>query len=179
MTQIQATEATVRATAAAIGRAALFDDKITDGDSGRLAAWAEALQPYQLDSADMLAAVTAYYQAEVKGRTIQVGDIVKLGRDARRDRAERESADDRRNREDWRDARMGLAAPDPALGNLPIGGVDGTPVTGAYQVNDALKYPCPHCNSAVGQTCWNHITQKDRKMPCLDRLKARARTGKS
>ncbi|MFH5209247.1 hypothetical protein ACHIPZ_13735 [Antrihabitans sp. NCIMB 15449] len=159
MTTLQATESTIRATAMAIGRAALFDDKITAGDRGRLAAWAEALEPIGLDQADMLSAVTAYYQANANGRTIQVSDLIRCGRELRRDRAERDKA-----------RTAAFAPPDTQLGALPIGGADGKPIWAAYDVNEAIERPCPLCGAEANQSCVNPVNNNARRIPCLMRL---------
>lgn len=161
MTDINATADTVRATASAIGRSALFDDKITEGDSGRLAAWAEALQPFNFDQADMLSAVTSYYQSNPNGRTIQVADIIKHGRDIRRDRAEREKAQEA--------MLTPRTPPNPALGGLPIP-TEGKPVWGAYDVNGAIDRPCPRCRAQINCACVNPINNMAQKVPCLARL---------
>lgn len=157
---INASETTVRQTAAAIGRAALFDDKITDGDAARLAAWAEALEPYKLAGADLLAAVTAYYQGNHNGRTIQVADLIRHGREIRRERAEREKAPDP------------TSPPNPALDGLPIP-TEGKPVWAAYEVNDAIERPCPRCNAQPNEACINPINDHAQKIPCIARLTGR------
>ncbi len=155
--QVNASEATIRAAAAAIGRAALFDDRITDGDPARIAAWAEALQPFGLDVADLLDGVTRHYQAE-NAPTIKVGDLIASSRELRRQRAEREK---------------GTPEPpkNPAIAGLPIASSDGKPIADAYAINGAISRECPRCESPAGQPCWNHVTEKDRKIPCLERTR--------
>lgn len=85
MTEIKATPETIRAVAAALGRARLFDDKLGGSDEGRIAAWSEAANPHKLSQDDMLAAVTAFY-ADESGRAMQVADLIRLGRQIRRER---------------------------------------------------------------------------------------------
>jgi hypothetical protein len=87
------------------------------------------------------------------------------------DRAERENSEERRRREDERDRKLGLISGDPALGGLPIGGGDGPPVPGAYDVNGAVDRPCPHCKAEEMTPCINPSNGSPRKMPCLGRLK--------
>ena len=156
---IDAHPETIRMAAAALSRAALFDDRVTDGDAARIAAWAEAMEPHQLPQADVLAAVTAHYQA-AGADTMRVGDLIQGARSIRRDRAEREKATDAHNA--W-------TAPNPAIGGLPIP-TDGNPVWAAYRVNDAIDRPCPRCKAKPREACRNPITRCDSKIPCLVRL---------
>lgn len=158
---INASEDTVRATAAAIGRAALFDDKITAGDAPRIAAWAEALEPHKLAGPDLLAAVTDYYGDNKDGRTVQVSDIIRRAREIRRQRAESEKAADPYE-------RRSLPAGDGWAG-LPISAA-GEPVWNAYDVNGAIDRECPACHALPDNAC---ITARDQpqKIPCLARLK--------
>lgn len=171
-TTINASEATIRAVGAALGRAALFDDKITAEDTARIAAWSEAIDPYKLAVEDLLQAVTAHYQSEAL-RTVTSADLIRLGRDIRKDRAQRESIEDRKAHEDAMDAARGLTPPDPQMGGLPIAGGDGTPVPGAYAVNDAIDRVCPSCEAPAGEACFNVKSGSSRKIPCFSRLKTR------
>lgn len=106
MTDIAASPATIRAVGAALGRGRLYDDKLGGADEGRIAAWAEAAEPYQLSHEDMLAAVTAYYTDTPDGRTMQVADLIRHARAIRRERAERESDRMRDARQAQIDARV-------------------------------------------------------------------------
>lgn len=156
---INASADTVRAAAAAIGRAALFDDRITDGDPARIAAWAEALEPFGFDQGDLLAGVTKHYQAE-NAASIKVGDLIGSSRELRRQRAEREK---------------GVPAPPPngGMAGLPIASSDGKPIAAAYAINGAINHECPRCQSEAGTACWNPTTKSDRKIPCLERIQNR------
>ena len=87
---IAATPATIRAVAAALGRARLYDDKLGGSDQGRIAAWAEVVDQYDLDQDDLLAGVTAYYASNLDGRTMQVADLLKHARIIRADRLDRD-----------------------------------------------------------------------------------------
>ena len=68
------------------------------------------------------------------------------------------------------DQQSGMTGPDSQLGGLPIGGADGKPVQAAYEVNDAIDATCPQCSAPVGEACYNPITGKSRRIPCLPRL---------
>lgn len=91
MTDIAASPATIRAVAAALGRARLYDDKLGNADEGRIAAWAEVVDQYDIDQSDLLAGVTAYYSTNPGGRVMQVADLVRHARAIRCERDERTS----------------------------------------------------------------------------------------
>lgn len=169
---INASEATIRAVSAAMGRAALFDDKITEADTGRLAVFAEALEPLRPEHPELLDAVTAHYRAT--DRTIAAADIAIHIKSARRDRHDRLPPAERQAREDALDAARGFGTPsgDRQLGGLPIAGADGAPIPGAYAAHDAINLTCTTCNAEPGEPCTNPGTGSPRKTPCLNRLKA-------
>lgn len=152
----------IRAAAAAISRAQIFDDRVT-ADEHRIRAWAEAIQPFAIDQADACHAVTAHYQAS-GADTIKVGDVIALARKLRGERAEREKGE----------AVAAIAPPDPQLGGLPIGGADGTPVWSAYEQHDAISRPCPTCHAKPEEACVNASTGVARKLPCISRLRGAA-----
>ena len=160
---------TVRMAAAALSRAALFDDRITEGDSARIAAWAEAMEPHQLQPPDVLAAVTAHYQPAGVD-TIRVGDVIQGARAIRRDRAEREKA------AEIHEASV-ITPPNPAIGGLPIP-TDGKPVWAAYDVNDAITRTCDRCKAQPNEACWNPVTRQTSKIPCLIRMTGKPYLGK-
>lgn len=160
---------TIRMAAAALSRAALFDDRITEGDAARIAAWAEAMEPHQLQQADVLAAVTAHYQPAGVD-TIRVGDVIQGARTIRRDRAEREKAAEIHE-------ASAIAPPNPAIGGLPIP-TDGKPVWAAYDVNGAINRPCPRCKAKPNEACMNPITNSATKIPCLVRMTGKPYLGK-
>lgn len=154
------TETDIRCATAALGRAEIFDDRVT-ADEVRIASWAEAFAPFGFEQPDILGAVTAHYQ-QPGAQTPKPGDIIEGARKIRRERAEREKA-------------TGLAAlpapppPDPQFGNLPIA-TDGEPVWAAYEEWDAIEQPCRTCKAAVREGCINTATGTDRKIPCVSRL---------
>src|SRR4029077_14969487 len=115
MSEIAASPQTVRAVAAALGRARLFDDQLEGAAAGRSAAWAEVVDQYDIDQSDLLAGVTAYYSSNREGRVMQVADLVRPARAIRVDRDERAALPEMppaRPDEHFRgDAK---AAPDPA-----------------------------------------------------------------
>lgn len=88
----------------------------------------------------------------------------------RRDRAERENAEERRQREELRDRKLGLTQGDPQAMNLPIGGVDGPPVPGAYETNGAIDKACPKCKAEPMSPCVNIHNGSERRMPCIQRM---------
>lgn len=156
------TETDIRCATAALGRAEIFDDRVT-ADEVRIASWAEAFAPFGFDQPDILGAVTAHYQ-QPGAQTPKPGDIIELARKIRRERAEREKATDLA-------ALPPPAAPDPQLGGLPIGGADGDPVWSAYEQHDAILRHCPTCKAEPETACVNLATGMARKMPCTRRLK--------
>lgn len=117
MTEIAASPRTILAVGAALGRARLFDDKLGGADEGRIAAWSEVIDQYDLDESDLLAGVTSYYSTNREGRVMQVADLVRHARAIRCDRDERsapreiEPAHDPGEEHYPGDAK---AAPDPA-----------------------------------------------------------------
>lgn len=166
---IEATPQQIEDAGAVIGRAALFDNRFGQADIGRAAVWAEALEPYKLSVSDQLNAVTAHYRAE-PDRMIMPADVIRLGRAIRAERNQRESDEARKRREMMNDLRHGLTEGDPQLGQLTVGGADGNPVPGAYEVNGAVDRGCPQCGAAPMHPCTNRINGLPRKLPCLARL---------
>ncbi|WP_353107780.1 hypothetical protein [Gordonia sp. (in: high G+C Gram-positive bacteria)] len=160
MTSINASEHSITAATAALGRAALFDDRITAGDVARIAAWAEAIEPFGIEAPDALAAVTAHYQA-TNANTIRVGDLIAAARKIRGERAEREKG---------HQIAGELTPPDNQLAGLPIAGADGKPIWAAYEHYDAIELPCETCGAQPEQACINPITNQTRKIPCVSRV---------
>lgn len=153
------------AAAQAWARARLYDDKLGPADAPRLAAWAESIERWKLDAADLLEGVIRYYEGDTEGRTIGVGDLLHHAREVRRQRAEGEKA------REIHEAAGELTAGDGWAG-LPIK-AQGVPVWAAYEVNDAIGRKCPRCHAAPGDAC---VTARDwpQKIPCLPRLKPAA-----
>lgn len=117
MTDIAATPATIRAVAAALGRARLYDDKLGNADAGRIAAWAEVVDQYDLDQDDLIAGVVSYYTTNHDGRAMQVSDLVRHSRAHRADRSDRAplaELDKPRVPDDEHYPGDAKAAPDPA-----------------------------------------------------------------
>jgi len=175
--KIDASESTILAVSAALGRAALFDDRMTADDKHRIAVWAEALDPFGIDQATMLNAVTAFYR-EPRDRSITVGDLTRTSRDIRQAEVLAESPAELKERNLRNDIKNGLerphalTGPDRQLGGLEIGGADGVPVPKAYEVNGAVERPCPTCGAEDYAPCVNRVNGSPRKMPCLARLKS-------
>lgn len=125
---INASDATIIAVTCALGRAALFDDRITAGDEARIAAWSEALDQYGIDQATMLNAVTAFYR-EPRDRSISVGDLARTARDIRQHEAISETLAELEERNLRNDIKNGLA-PASALEELRESRTKRRPVEG-------------------------------------------------
>lgn len=164
------TDDTVIAVAHVLGKAALFDPRFSKPDEGKALAWAQALQPHNFDTADILDAVVKFY-SDNADRTLMVADVIARAKAIRRDRAQREDADARDQRANDLDRRHGLRSVDRQLGNLPIAGADGPPVPGAYLVNNAYERTCDTCHAEPLEPCTNTATGNARKIPCLVRLR--------
>ncbi|MFD9992082.1 hypothetical protein ACFWXT_29680 [Bacillus cereus] len=162
--EIAASDAAVRAAAAAWGRARIYDDKLGDPDKARLAAWAESIHRWELDSPDLLEGVIRYYEADTAGRTIGIGDLLHHARESRRQRAEREKA---------AQVHQDVASLPPRAGyaGLPLA-VEGNPVRAAYDVEDAVSRSCPNCHAAVGDPCVS-VLGRSQRIPCLARMTGR------
>lgn len=130
-------------------------------------AWGSTLRR-DLDRDLAIEAVRIHYATSAE--RIMPAHVNAVAVQIRKDRADREDADARRRREDDRDRKLHLVA-DPQMGNLPIGGIDGEPVPGAYEVNEAVDRPCPTCKAEPMNPCVNVVSGLERKMPCLGRLK--------
>lgn len=169
---INATDETIRATALAIGRAAIFDDFFGHEDDARTAAWSEAIQKYELQAPDLLNAVTDFYAGTPQGR-LTIGELIRLGRQSRQDNAMRREHAEREERGIRAELvpASTLAASDRQLGGLPIN-ADGDPVWSAYEANGAIDRECPTCKQPPDHACINLATDTARKIPCLSRLKA-------
>ena len=153
------------AAALVLARANLYDPRTRKDDSGITAAWAEAISRHNLDRSYLLHAVTSYYE-EPRDRSIQVGDVIRIARDARQ-----------------RDALIDNAqslAPSEAAGALPAGSgtsthpgglnAAGEPISAAYEVDGAGYIPCPSGLAQPGLTCGRD--GHDYKIPCAARLAA-------
>ncbi|WP_433592296.1 hypothetical protein [Nocardia sp. CA-145437] len=162
---IAASESAVRAAAAAWGRARIYDDKLGDPDKARLAAWAEAIERWQLDAPDLLEGVIRYYEAETTGRTMQIGDLLHHAREVRRQRAERDKATQAR------EAAAALPAGRSQYAGLPIT-AEGKPIRAAYETEGAVDRKCPNCHAAVGDPCLS-VLGRTQRIPCLARMTGR------
>lgn len=148
-----------------LARANLMDPRVRHGDAGITAVWAQALERHNLDISYLLNAVTDYY-SEPRDRTIQVGDVIRIARDARQ-------------RDALVDNTQSLASPE-LVEALPAGSgtsthmgvlnAAGEPIRGAYEVDGAINIPCPACFSGPGVTCGRD--GHDYKIPCAARLAA-------
>lgn len=162
---INASEDTVRGITAVLGRASLFDDRITAGDAARIAAWSEAVESYRFDQADLLAAVTAHYQGS--SETMRVNDLIAASRKIRGERAEQEKARDLPE----------VAPPDPQSMGLALH-TTGDPIWKAYDQHSAIDLPCETCSAGEHEACVNLATNMTRRIPCVSRLTAGFRRSK-
>ncbi|MGC5249630.1 hypothetical protein ACPXB3_22230 [Gordonia sp. DT219] len=162
MTDQPPPEWAIKAVAAALSRAEIYDDRVTS-DRARIIAWAESFTRYGIEQADAIAGVVAHYD-QPGAQTPKPGDIIELARKVRRERAEREKADEV--------ASLPPAAPpDPQLAGLPIAGADGEPIWNAYEQHDAILRTCPTCKAEPETACVNLATNMVRKIPCAARMK--------
>lgn len=160
MAEIAAGGTAMMAAARAWSRARLYDDRLGDPDAPRLAAWAESIERWKLDTHDVVDGVCRYYEGTEHAEVIRIGDLLHHAREIRRQRAESEKA--------------------PAVAALPSGGdweglpigAEGLPVWAAYDIDDAIDRECPKCQAQPGDAC---ITANDlpQKVPCLARIKGR------
>lgn len=160
------------AAALVLARAGLFDNRIRKDDPGITAAWAEAIARHNLDRSLLLNAVTDYY-SEPRDRSIQVGDVIRIARDARQ-------------RDAMADNTATLASPE-LVETLPPGSggathmgfinATGEPIQAAYEIDGAGDIPCSNCGARPGETCGrdNH----DFKIPCVARLATAYRNRKA
>ena len=165
-------QAAAEAAAMVLARANLYDQRIRKDDSGITAAWAEAIARHNLDRAYLLQAVTTYYE-EPRDRSIQVGDVIRIGRDARQ-------------RDALVDNASSLAAPE-LVEALPAGSgasthmgvlnAAGEPIREAYEVDGAINIACPDCLAEPGVTCGRN--GYDYRIPCVARLATAYRNRKN
>jgi hypothetical protein len=169
---IQATPAVIKATVLAMGRAAIYDDFFTHPDKARVAAWAEAIQRYELDAPELLDAVTTFYGATPQGR-LTVGELIRVARASRQDATMRQESNERAARgiTSGLTPRAAITAGDQQLGGLPIAGANGEPVWAAYEVSGAIERECEACGAPPEKSCLNIATGTARKIPCLARMR--------
>lgn len=155
-----------------LARANLMDPRVRQGDAGMTAVWAQALERHNLDIAYLLNAVTAYY-SEPRDRSIGVGDVIRIARDARQRDALADNASE--------------LAPPELVEALPAGSgtsthmdainAVGEPIQAAYDVDGAGHIPCPSCLAQPGETCGRG--GHDYRIPCVARLATAYRNRKA
>lgn len=152
----------IKAAAAALSRAEIYDDRMTS-DRNRIISWAESFTRYGIEQQDAIAGVIAYYD-QPGVQTPKPGDIIDQARKIRRERAERQKAEEVA-------ALPAPPPPDPQLSGLPIAGANGDPVWSAYEQHDAILRHCPTCKAEPETACVNLATGMVRKIPCTARMR--------
>jgi hypothetical protein len=96
-----------RTTAAlALAKCAAYDPWFPKPSQAIVESWAEQIERYELEAPDVLAGVAKMYADNGSGFRPLPKDLTDAARAIRRERTERESDDDRRSREDRRDAQL-------------------------------------------------------------------------
>lgn len=152
-----------RDAAMVLARANLFDPRIRADDVGITAAWAEAIAKHNLDRGRLLEAVTDYY-SEPRDRSIGVGDVIRIARDAR----QRDALID--NAQSLAPPELVEALPSGSGASTHMGVLNaaGEPIREAYEVDGAINIPCPDCLAEPGVTCGRN--GYDYRIPCVARL---------
>ncbi len=145
---------TIRNVAEAMKLAQLLDDRTAHADKARIAVWAEQVEPFDLPLDDLLDGVRAYY-ADPRERPIGVGDLIAAARAIRRDRNERESAEQMRARQEALDARVAEAISEAAdaLPVIPAVRVFTRPSQRADGKPNPLSVRCPWCHAGEFRPC--------------------------
>lgn len=107
-----------------LGKCAAYDPYLAEPSAETCLAWAEQFELYDLDQPDLMAAVTRIYRDHGAGYRPLPKDICDAARAIRSERTQRETAAERRAREDRQDARL-EAANRRQLGTI----IDGIAVT--------------------------------------------------
>lgn len=154
-----------------LARANLFDPRIRADDPGITAAWAEAIGRHNLDRRRLLEAVTAYYE-EPRDRSIGVGDVIRIARDAR----QRDAMVDNTTELAPPELVEPLPAGSGASTHMGVINAAGEPIREAYEVDGAINIPCPDCLAEPGVTCGRD--GYDYRIPCVARLAAAYRNKK-
>ncbi|MBU8819567.1 hypothetical protein [Mycolicibacterium goodii] len=92
--------------ARALAKCAAYDPWFPQPNRATVEAWAEQIAEYRLDEADVLQGVKLAYRDNGSGFRPLPKDIVQAARQVRAERTQRESAAERRAREDRRDAEL-------------------------------------------------------------------------
>ncbi|ATW61092.1 hypothetical protein SEA_SHWETA_60 [Mycobacterium phage Shweta] len=105
---INASPDTVRAIGQVLKLAAILDDRVTQADAARIAAWSEQVERHKLTESDLLDGLQAFYDSPAD-HAIGIGDLIHHARTAKRVRVDRESAAEREARRERLDLK---AAPE-------------------------------------------------------------------
>ena len=151
------------AAAMVLARANLYDPRTRKDDSGITAAWAEAISRHNLDRSYLLHAVTTYYE-EPRDRSIQVGDVIRIARDAR----QRDALVDNAQSLAPPELVEALPAGSGASTHMGVLNAAGDPIREAYEVDGAINIPCPDCLARPNETCGRD--GYDYRIPCVARL---------
>ncbi|AEN79911.1 hypothetical protein SEA_PHRANN_61 [Mycobacterium phage Phrann] len=94
---INASPDTVRAIGQVLKLAAILDDRVTQADAARIAAWSEQVERHKLTESDLLDGLQAFYDSPAD-HAIGIGDLIHHARTAKRVRVDRETAAEREAR---------------------------------------------------------------------------------
>jgi hypothetical protein len=138
---------------------AAYDAYMPELNPDTAKAWGAAFEAHKLEPADLQAAVKKIFTERIttdRGERyrVAVADIVAVARNIRRERSERESADEQQARLDAQDARIeALAFEQPALAIEPSERRYEDPA------NAGAKFTrCPVCSVGPGLPCRNPYT---------------------
>ncbi|ACI12579.1 hypothetical protein SEA_RIALTO_82 [Mycobacterium phage Rialto] len=90
----------------ALAKCAAYDPWFPQPNRATVEAWAEQIELWKFNQADVLAGVTKMYSDHGSGFRPLPKDLVDAARAIRRDRCERETSAEREAREDARDAEL-------------------------------------------------------------------------
>ena len=149
-------------------------------------AWGTAFMRYNLDLADLMAAVDAGYGSNPGQYRPLPGDIAQQARAIRRDRTEREDEDARQARIAKQDARpevlnargqvLDAGEPVNEAAAPARAAAIGLFAGNAGQLGDpydtCIHLPCPRCHAERDAYCTNPVTGRSARCPCLRRLSA-------
>ncbi|AYQ98290.1 hypothetical protein SEA_CHEWBACCA_68 [Mycobacterium phage Chewbacca] len=122
---IDASPDTVRAIGQVLKMAAILDDRVTQADAARIAAWSEQVERHNLTESDLLDGLQAFYDSPAD-HAIGIGDLIHHARAAKRVRIDRESAAERQARQERHDRKAAPEATSALAAGFTPGPVEPT-----------------------------------------------------